>query len=46
MFDMEEMILQMQDSEANECNSCEYAKAGKCKNQCMEIEEHYNPNLQ
>lgn len=44
MFDMEEMILERQESLADECHNCPY-KGDKCHSQCMEIEEHYNPNL-
>ena len=44
MYDMEEMILERQESEFDECHNCPYK--GKCNNQCMEVEEHYNPNLQ
>ena len=43
MFDIEEMILERQESIADECHNCPYK--GKCNNQCMEVEEHYNPNL-
>ena len=43
MFDIEEMILERQESIIDECHNCPYK--GKCNNQCMEEEEHYNPNL-
>ena len=43
MFDFEEMILERQESIEDECHNCQYK--GKCHNQCMELEEHYNPNL-
>lgn len=43
-MDIEEMILERQESEADECNACVYKT--KCQNQCMELEEHYNPYLQ
>lgn len=43
MFDIEEMILERQESIADDCHSCPYKE--KCNNQCMGVEEHYNPNL-
>ena len=43
MFDIEEMILERQESIVDDCHSCPYKE--KCNNQCMEVEEHYNPNL-
>ena len=43
MFDIEDMILERQESIEDECHNCPHK--GKCNNQCMEVEEHYNPNL-
>lgn len=41
---MEEMILKRQeDNITDDCLTCPYKE--KCNNQCMEVEEHYNPNL-
>ena len=40
---MEEMILERQESITDYCHACSYKE--KCNNQCMEVEEHYNPNL-
>lgn len=42
MTDYEELILAMQESEADDCKTCSY-KGRNCHNQCMEIENHYNP---
>lgn len=44
-MDYEEMILERQESDGNDCSSCPYAGIHTCRNQCMEIEEHWNPNL-
>ena len=44
MFDYEEMILECQESEEDECKNCPYKKE-KCKNQCMKIQTIYNPVL-
>ena len=41
--DHEDLILARQESEADDCTTCEYRT--RCRNQCMETEEHYNPNL-
>ena len=48
MGDYEDMILSRQEDEYDECAGCTYAKDnGKgCRNQCMEIEVHYNPQLE
>ena len=41
---MEEMILKRQeDNITDDCLTCPYKE--KCNNKCMEVEEHYNPNL-
>lgn len=42
-MDREEMILQYQESEIDDCHNCPYKE--NCKNQCMEIKAIYNPNL-
>ena len=42
-MDREEMILQYQESEIDDCYNCPYKE--NCKNQCMEVKEIYNPNL-
>lgn len=44
-MDYEEMVLEMQESDGNDCSSCPYAGIHTCGNQCMEIEKHWNPNL-
>ena len=41
---MEEMILEKQESIADDCHTCSYKK--KCNNQCMKIEKHYNQMLE
>ena len=43
MFDMEEMILERQESMEDDCKNCPYKN--KCRNQCEEVTEVYNPNL-
>lgn len=43
MFDMEERILAMQESEEDDCTYCPHKN--NCRNQCSEITETYNPNL-
>ena len=41
---MDEMILKRQEYNiTDDCLTCPYKE--KCNNQCMEVEEHYNPNL-
>lgn len=42
MIDYEEMILEMQESEEDDCKTC-YYKGEKCRNQCMREAENYNP---
>ena len=44
MYDWEDAILIRQESEVDECTICPH-KCEKCKNQCMEITEVYNPFL-
>lgn len=44
MMDYEDLILDMQESEMDDCKTCPY-KRGRCRNQCLEMEEHYNPAL-
>lgn len=41
---MEENILIMQETIEDDCKTCPY-KGGKCRNQCMEENVIYNPNL-
>lgn len=41
--DYEDQILSYQESETDECGSCEYKQ--NCRSQCMEITAIYNPNL-
>ena len=41
--DYEDAILDRQEFDADECANCVYKYS--CRNQCEEIEEHYNPNL-
>lgn len=43
MFDMEERILEKQESMEEDCKNCPYKN--QCKNQCMEIVKIFNPNL-
>lgn len=43
-MDYEELILENQESENDECSTCQY-KGSKCHNQCMRIEKHYNPYI-
>lgn len=42
-MDREEMILQYQESENDNCHTCSYKI--NCKNQCMEVKAIYNTNL-
>lgn len=44
MYDYEDAILDRQESEGEDCSHCPY-KGEKCKNQCLEIKEVYNPFL-
>ena len=44
MIDYEEMILEMQESEEDDCKTCPY-KGTKCRNQCMCETKKYNPIL-
>lgn len=48
-MDYEEMILARQDDAdfgiGDSCACCPYSLYDLCENQCMEIEEHWNPNL-
>lgn len=48
MEDYEDMILARQEDQMDECINCIYAKEGgrECRNQCMEIKDHYNPQLE
>ena len=43
MHDMEEKILERQESMEDNCKNCSYKK--KCYNQCNEVTESYNSNL-
>lgn len=45
MNDYESAILNQQESEADNCANCLYASPELCKNQCMGVQEIYNPNL-
>ena len=45
MNDYENAILARQEHNGDDCLSCEFAGIGTCNNQCMEVEEVYNPNL-
>lgn len=40
----EDAILEAQDGIFDKCHYCEY-KGSTCRNQCMELEPIYNPNL-
>ena len=44
MHDYEDIILDSQESEEENCTHCPY-KGEKCKSQCLEIKEVYNPFL-
>ena len=43
--DYEYAILARQEGEFDMCASCKFAGINTCKNQCMEVEEVYNPIL-
>ena len=43
--DYEYAILARQEGESDMCASCKFAGVNTCKNQCMEVEEVYNPIL-
>lgn len=43
MFDMEEMILEKQESMKEDCKCCPHKE--NCNNECMKVTEIYNPNL-
>ena len=45
MNDYENAILARQEYSGDDCSSCEFASVELCKNQCMEVEKVYNPNL-
>ena len=45
MTDYEYAILSNQESDFDMCSACEYKGIDTCNNQCMEVEEVYNPNL-
>ena len=45
MGSYEDVILNNQESEADECLTCEFFGTDKCRNQCMETQNTYNPNL-
>lgn len=44
MESYEKLILELQESEKDDCKMCPY-KGKKCKNQCTKEEIHYNPVL-
>lgn len=44
MKDWEDAILDMQESEEDECSTCEY-RGERCRNQCSRIDVRYNPFL-
>lgn len=44
-MDYEYAILARQESKFDMCSLCEFAGIDTCKNQCMEVEKVYNPNL-
>lgn len=39
----EDIILDSQESMSDDCSNCKHKE--NCRNQCMKIEVHYNPNL-
>ena len=41
----DDAILDRQECESDQCRGCEFASVELCKNQCMEVEKVYNPNL-
>ena len=43
--DYEDAILSNQEGAFDMCSSCEYKGIDTCNNQCLEVEEVYNPNL-
>lgn len=43
--DYESLILNRQDSEADDCRNCPYASIELCRNQCEETREIVNPLL-
>ena len=45
MNDYENAILARQEYSDDDCLSCKFAGIDTCNNQCMEVEEVYNPNL-
>ena len=45
MIDYEDAIFDRQECESDRCRGCEFAGIDTCNNQCMEVEEVYNPNL-
>lgn len=45
MFNYEYTILNHQENEVDDCANCPFASPELCKNQCMEVQEIYNPNL-
>ena len=45
MTDYEYAILSNQEGDFDMCSSCKYKGIDSCNNQCLEVEEVYNPNL-
>ena len=45
MGDYENAILARLECGGDDCLSCEFTGIDTCNNQCMEVEEVYNPNL-
>lgn len=39
----EDEILDRQESEADDCCCCPYANVEKCRSQCLEVKEIWNP---
>lgn len=42
MKDYEDLILESQESESDECTTCPYRETA-CNNQCLRVDYHYNP---
>ncbi len=43
MRSYEDVILDRQEIENDDCKNCEFASVGKCKNQCEKRHTVYNP---
>lgn len=43
MRSYEDVILNRQEIENDDCKNCKFASVGKCNNQCEKVHRVYNP---